>query len=332
MLCRIIFYRAFLLKLLKKEMKIFYENARNLYDILIGESYDFKEKDLIVIPDEELNLIPFEVLVSNDHQINNDKSAYHKLKYLIQDVNISYLYSSHLLDKVKEKPKKDDREIFIGVAPKFENNRISNLESNISEIENAYSFYNESGKILLGRNAKLNYFLNEVKNYKIAHLATHAIYNDRIPLDSRIEFADTSLHIYQLYAMEHNLDLAILSACETATGKQNKGEGVISLSRAFIQSGCSKVIASLWSISDKKTSVLMNDFYKDFSKGIPSHQALSNAKRKYLEEAMTQYTHPYYWASIIQIGAEENKSNKLPQFYYLILLLSIVIAVFIFLK
>lgn len=302
-----------------------------LYNQLIKNAIDndrIKTKNIIIIPDEQLNLIPFEVLVTEKKEFNDKTPHYHQLNYLINDYNIAYHYSSNFIQS-KGNQKNNNRKEFLGIAPTFKNRNIQELSNNISEIEGSFKFHNtEESTIIKGSDASYSNILESIKDYRIAHFATHALFNDQIPLDSRIELADTSLFIYEVFGMEHQLDLAIMSACETASGKRRKGEGVISLSKAFIQSGCQTVIASLWSVSDQKTSILMKDFHQYLVNEKNSNEALSKAKRKYINEAMTKNVHPFYWAGFIQIGLMKNNSSVGIPVYYWIMGVLVLLLVF----
>ena len=96
--------------------------------------------------------------------------------------------------------------------------------------------------------------------------------------------------------------MVVLSACETAMGKQIKGEGNLSLARAYFQAGAKSVIASLWAVNDESTARIMIDFYKYLGKGKRKDEALQQAKLDYLAWADPAYQHPYYWAGFIAIG------------------------------
>src|ERR1041385_508618 len=110
----------------------------------------------------------------------------------------------------------------------------------------------------------------------MAHLATHAIVSNDEPLNSFIAFYPSNdPNDYRLYAREiYNMDLdstelVILSACETGTGKLVKGEGLMSLSRAFAYAGCPNIITSLWKAEDKATSFITRRLHVYLDKGFP---------------------------------------------------------------
>ena len=91
-----------------------------------------------------------------------------------------------------------------------------------------------------------------------------------------------------------------MSACETGIGKIARGEGIISLARAFKYAGCRNIVMSLWKANDKTTSGIMYDFCKNLKKGMPKDEALQRAKLKYLESS--DHSHPFYWATFVLIG------------------------------
>ncbi|HRD83453.1 MAG TPA: CHAT domain-containing protein, partial [Saprospiraceae bacterium] len=87
----------------------------------------------------------------------------------------------------------------------------------------------------------------------------------------------------------------VLSACQTGIGKLRRGEGIISLSRAFAYAGAKGIIATLWSVNDKKTKDFMLLFYRHLQTK-PAAEALREARREYLNAHKGEAAHPYYWA------------------------------------
>ena len=97
--------------------------------------------------------------------------------------------------------------------------------------------------------------------------------------------------------------MAVLSACNTGYGKLIKGEGIMSLARAFSYAGCPSVVMSHWQVDDKSTSELMELFYKELSEGKAKDEALRLAKLEYLKHSNITTSHPFYWSSFVVIGS-----------------------------
>ena len=95
------------------------------------------------------------------------------------------------------------------------------------------------------------------------------------------------------------VELVVLSACQTAAGRAESGEGVIGLVQGFQQAGAKRVIGSLWKVSDAATEALMVKFYELWSpktgKGVPAAQALRAAQQHV--RSRPKWKHPYYWAA-----------------------------------
>jgi len=165
------------------------------------------------------------------------------------------------------------------------------------------------GKVFLSDDASEANFKKYAPSSRIIHLATHTIINERQPIYSYLAFSpkdtlseDGKLFAYELYNMELNTDLAILSACNTGGGKLVRGEGVMSLARGFRYAGCSSIAMSLWPVDDKSTSLIMTDFYAELVRGSSKDEALRTAKLNYLREAGEFKSAPYYWAGFVLIG------------------------------
>ena len=112
---------------------------------------------------------------------------------------------------------------------------------------------------------------------------------------------DGFLPVRDIYNLNQQDDLVVLSACDTALGKDIKGEGLVGLTHAFLASGSKSVVASLWKVDDRATSVLMADFYKSMLQdGLPPAAALRVAKERIRQEKAWQS--PYFWAGFVLQG------------------------------
>jgi CHAT domain-containing protein len=142
------------------------------------------------------------------------------------------------------------------------------------------------------------------------HLAMHALVDDQDPLRSYLVFSEQDsnqkerlLYASELYGMHLPAQLAVLSACNTGYGSVQRGEGIMSLSRAFVYAGCPSTVMSLWQAPDAETGSLMDGFYSALSEGHSKHNSLQRAKHSYLDNAYTsQQAHPFYWAGFIVSG------------------------------
>ena len=108
------------------------------------------------------------------------------------------------------------------------------------------------------------------------------------------------LYNRELYDLELNADMVVLSACETGIGELQQGEGIISLARGFSYAGAKSIITSLWTVDDEEAPILMNSFYQYLDDGLSKDAALRQAKLDYIQNSPKP--HPYFWASFIPIG------------------------------
>jgi CHAT domain-containing protein len=146
--------------------------------------------------------------------------------------------------------------------------------------------------------------------YRILHLATHSLLNSRHPEQSAVVLSlvdrqgravDGLLPLPEVFKLKLGADLVVLSACETALGKQVLGEGLVGLARAFMLAGAPRVVASLWQVSDQATAEFMKLFYTAMVKGnLPPAAALRVAQLEMRKQA--RWARPYYWAGFVLQG------------------------------
>ena len=155
---------------------------------------------------------------------------------------------------------------------------------------------------------------SDVAQYQIVHFATHAFADEENPelssvvltmVDRNGEKADGLMPLHDIYSLDLTAELTVLSACQTALGKDTKGEGVVGLTHGFISAGSKSVVASLWKVDDKATSVLMAHFYDAMLRqGMSPAAALRSAKLKMLQDP--HWSAPYYWAGFVVQGEYAN--------------------------
>lgn len=150
---------------------------------------------------------------------------------------------------------------------------------------------------------------SRLEEYRIIHLATHALLDQERPELSAVIFSgfdengqkiDQAVRLQDIYAMKLNADLVVLSACQTAAGKEIKGEGVMGLNSAFLQAGAHSVVASLWQVDDNATNLLMKEFYRGMANGLSVSAALREAQLALYRDP--QFRSPFFWAAFTLQG------------------------------
>ena len=329
--------RKFRQSLQNLEFENYISSASSLYKILIApiEKKISNTKNLFIIPDGILYYLPLEAMLSEKVTVN-DHINFSKLPYLVKKFNTSYLFSASFLMEETKEP--NDHYSFIGFAPVFadENSQQEkkiNSDSTTSQLKRAieindktYSELPETkrevegilnlfrkkklpGLNFISENAKEEMLKSEImKNYSFLHIATHGFMNEEKPKLSGIIFTnknnspeeDGILYSDEIYNLNLNADLVVLSACESGLGKIVKGEGIIGLTRGFIYSGARNIVISLWQVADKSTSRLMIEFYRNILDGKSFSSSLREAKLKLIKEGT--YSYPLEWSPFVLIG------------------------------
>lgn len=203
-------------------------------------------------------------------------------------------------------------------------NRFLELPYSKEEVEQINDLFIKKGclsEVLLNQNATKHSFLHNIKDYKYVHIATHGFSNDKYselcglvfyPDDSRKcnneneayqgnDFFDQNiLFAGEMYGLDINADLLVLSACETGIGKLAKGEGLLAMTRGFLHSGVGNILFSLWKVSDQYTRYLMISFYKYILSSHSYSNALRLAKLDLVKRS--EYLPPKFWSSFLLIG------------------------------
>lgn len=161
------------------------------------------------------------------------------------------------------------------------------------------------------REMTLNARLGE---YQIVHFATHGVLDSEHPELSSIVLTMVDkngvdkngvMPLHDIYNMDLSAELTVLSACQTALGKDIKGEGFVGLTHSFISAGSKSVVASLWKVDDRATATLMADFYQSMlQEGMTPAAALRAAKLKLMQDQ--RWSAPYYWAGFVVQGEYTN--------------------------
>ena len=296
----------------KSSIQSIQKQGLEIYKKLVHPTLFANAKRLIIIPDGNLNFIPFESLTDNSK----------KPRYLLENYSIYYVNSATLLSQLLKN--KNIPNTLLAFAPTFTNqeiapsltrDKLSPLPHNTTEVTAIGDFFD--GKVLEGSNASLSNFLKYSTEYGIIHFATHAVFNNKETEFSYLAFSPTEenylLYVKDLYNLDLNANMVTLSACETGIGELHKGEGFLSLARGFFFSGTSSIASSLWKANDASTSTIMGDFYQNLSEGDVKGEALRKAKLSFLKNnSQNALSHPYYWSGFLLSGNNSPIASSVP--------------------
>jgi tetratricopeptide (TPR) repeat protein len=148
---------------------------------------------------------------------------------------------------------------------------------------------------------------------RFVHFATHALVNESHELLAALALTppltrtpglddDGFLQLFEIYQLDLDSALVVLSACRTQVGRRLEGEGVFALSRGFLAAGSERVVASLWPVNDDSTAHLMADFYRRIGSGQGYALALRDARRTLRREP--RWSAPYYWGPFVLSGLD----------------------------
>jgi len=325
------------------DFKQFFKSSNYLYSVLIAP-IEFKNSitDLIVIPDGKLAYLSFDALI---REVPDSSSmSFSKLDYLVQRFNFVYSYSATLHYEYFRNKNNSNYKI-LAFAPEYSGNEVdvnkaayrtrqvsraslSQLPGAKEEVMALSNHY--KCKAYIGSQATEEAFKKEAGNYGILHLAMHTMMNDSIPMYSKLIFTSSTdsindgfLNTQEIYNMKLNAKIAVLSACNTGSGKMQTGEGVMSMARAFLYAGCPSILMTLWEVEDKSSAQLVLDFYRNLFKGYSKPEALRLSKLNYLRNADPLKSHPYFWMGYIIVG------DPTPIRYHTSTIILMVIFVFI---
>lgn len=150
----------------------------------------------------------------------------------------------------------------------------------------------------------------DLGKYRIIHFATHGMLDSLHPdlssivlslVDERGKLQDGYLRLNEIYNLKLSADMVVLSACQTALGKEIRGEGLVGLTRGFMYAGAARVVASLWKVDDRASAEIMKHFYENmFSRKMRPAAALRAAQLEMMKQE--RWKSPYYWAGFVLQG------------------------------
>lgn len=305
--------------------------SQPLYESLIKPFEDTLDdySNLLIVPDGALAYLPFEALSQGD-------------QYLVERFRIKYQPSLTSLSLLKEHNPADRKELLAVASSDFiaddnvatRMNNLNNLPSTLIEVDSIATQFNDYSVLKDEQVTEetLKYLLQQ-NNYRYVHLATHGIIDENHPNRSGLVLSsggeisassteDGMLRSSEIFGMNINSDMVVLSACNTGLGKLVDGEGILGMQRSFFYAGTSTVVVSLWNVYDRSTASFMNEFYKElrqsdseeswfdsalrwigWEQSLPFGEkaiAMQQAKLKMIKHPL--FNHPVYWAPFIVVG------------------------------
>jgi len=303
--------------------RYFIELASKVYESLLGRGMRGElPSELVVVADGELLNLPFEVLLTN---VASSNSNYKSLPYLIRDKTITYnssltQYCSNEVNTIGQN--------YQGFAPVYNKSisdqskpeiefKIYPLKRNIEEIESCATLF--SGRHFVGDQANVESFKNSLDSTDILHLAMHTYVDDRVPLNSYLNFtnidseSEHKLFAHEIVEMDIDADLVVLSACETNVGSQINGEGIRGIARSFFIASCPNLIITNWLVDDNSSNVIIYDMLESIKSGLDPARSLRDAKLRFIASSSNVHAHPSYWAPYTYYGGLiHSKSKPLP--------------------
>jgi len=234
-----------------------------------------------------LLLLPYGVLFDGNH-------------HLIEKYRLSVLPNINLVNELRNKVSPKGDILIVGNPDRGPDYDLPHAQLEASLISDTWRRGKSTTQT--GYQATLENFEQSAGKNQFIHLAAHAVFDRRQPMNSHILLAqpqnnvshDGKLHASQLLSESRyriDANLVVLSGCETSVSSDK--EQLSGLAVSFLYAGANSVVGSLWTVDDRATAFLMERFYNRLSKGFVVESALQNAQISTLQ----QFPHPYYWAA-----------------------------------
>jgi len=270
-------------------------DAKRLYDWLIRlvePELTARDVDtLIFAPDSVFRLIPFSVL--------HDGSS-----FLIEKYAVVTIPAITLIDLEAVEPE-NVRALLSGLSETSRDFQefppLPNVKKELENIERIIG-----GKVLLNKEYTSRNLREEFRNhtYSLLHMSTHGEFGNTVQetfllaYDSKIKMKEFEDLVGIGISRKIPLELLTLSACQTAVGDEQAALGLAGLA---LKAGAKSVIATLWSVNDESTSIVMSEFYRQVRiPNISKAKALQNAQKMLIRRP--PYQSPFYWAPFLLIG------------------------------
>jgi CHAT domain-containing protein len=264
--------------------------ARALHQTLIAPAQDaIHGTRLLIVPHGVLHYLPFSALRLPEG------------RWLVEAYPLATLPSASVLKFLTDKgAKASDRILAIGNPDLGPGLALPYAEREVRSIGDRFP---STSTVLIRADASEHRVKQIAAQAGLLHFAVHGDLNEDDPMASALLLTpgggdDGRLEVRELFGMELNARLVVLSACETGLGKLSRGDELVGLQRAFLYAGTPAVVTTLWKVDDRASFLLMRSFYENLdAKG--ATEALRAAQRA----VFTTNPHPFAWAAFGLTGA-----------------------------
>jgi CHAT domain-containing protein len=261
-------------------------------------------RTLVFIPDKSLYLVPFGALRSPETD-----------RYLIEDFQVGVSPSATIFVRATERYRSLSRSpgerLLLVTNPRFDRRLLPDLRPlprARDEAREIAAFYPNT-VVLSDADATRRRFLAEAPTASLIHLASHALIERQSILSKLVLAPDSSvadsglLYAHEIAALHlPRTRVVVLSACETLAGTARGGEGVISLSRAFLAAGVPAVLGTLAPVDDRVAAAMLTEFHRRLAGGDDPLAALRGAQLALSRGAEAWMRPPSVWGSLELIG------------------------------
>lgn len=241
-------------------------------------------RSLIIVPHGPLHYLPFHAL-------------YDGQSHLLERFEVSYLPGSSLLRNARA-PRSAGGETRVLALGNSYHGRLPYAVEEASTVARIWG-----SKALVEEEASLDTLRRLAGECHVLHLAAHGAFRGDNALFSGLALSDGWLTTLDIFNLRLNAELVTLSACQTGRSVVGGGDELFGLMRAFLSAGAASLVATLWTVEDRSTALLMQRFYQRLAQGESRGGALRQAQLQFLQEDENKmYNHPYFWAPFFLVG------------------------------
>jgi tetratricopeptide (TPR) repeat protein len=235
-------------------------------------------RQLIVVPHGLLHHIPFHALYDGE-------------RFLVDELSISYAPSATVFQLCATRGGESSGRSLVMAIPDERAPRILDEARAVAEIL-------PESLLLVGEEATVESLKRLGNGCRFVHISTHGLHRRDNPMFSALELGDARLSLLDLYDLELEVELAVLSGCGTGLSYVQGSDELVGLTRGLLFAGARSVLATLWEVNDESTADLMRLFYGRLATDPRPARALQHA----MATLRQTHPHPYYWAPFVLTG------------------------------